>query len=418
MRVPTLNFLLGLSILATASLSSAAVWKTENQWSDQWERAYSDWMKNDFTAEYYVTGPFGRVLTDCADAVYGERLIFSYLNKLPFRATDAASGQAITNETSEFDSVPESARFKRFMIYVFNETNTKSLVQDTYPVAITPETIRPGTVWLRASRTEEFSLERIFGLKREEVGHAEVVKDVAPTGVINLMSSTVPASVRPLKEMTEFYILPDQHANTGFRRWKTPDQFEQDVTKLPGYSLEQYHMGAPPEESDDDGSVSTSSGGSRNLGDWTKQVTARLATTVERKDEYRARIAKDFCTISRERIAIVTQGNLVREKANGVCLTPAQAEAFSTPSRDAVIHDTARTLLGTVAKFGSSLEGNLKRVTPFLQACGTLAYRDGVEIDFVEFMRRVMQGKVSSDPNQPIEVRWGEAEATRNDCKF
>ena len=78
-KLITSTFLLLFSISLNAS-----VWNSTNSWNNEWERKYRDWVKNDLTPEIFIDGRYKGISTDCADAVYTIRAIFSYENDLPF----------------------------------------------------------------------------------------------------------------------------------------------------------------------------------------------------------------------------------------------------------------------------------------------------------------------------------------------
>lgn len=123
--------------------ASAAVWVDTQKWSNEWEEKYSAWVEAEFNSRYFIDGPYGKIATDCADAVYAARIIFSYENKLPFVIKNPYGTGYYTNKMSNYDSKKEGKdRVRSFLYSIFEQTSTKSLPNDTYPVAINRANVR------------------------------------------------------------------------------------------------------------------------------------------------------------------------------------------------------------------------------------------------------------------------------------
>lgn len=132
------------------SIGQAAVWQHDHEWTEHDENAYAEWVKTKFNPEiFWRTGAYPNVSTDCADAVYGMRMIYAFENKLPF--VIRSGGGFLSNETSRYDAIQDPrARFRAFMKNVMDITNTTTLSDDTYPIEISREAITPGTMHLNA----------------------------------------------------------------------------------------------------------------------------------------------------------------------------------------------------------------------------------------------------------------------------
>ncbi len=399
-----------LAMLMMASgMAHASAWPSTNQWSQDWEDKYSKWVDEDFKTDYYVRGPYGQIKTDCADAVYGARVIFAYENELPFITTDGFNGKVLTNETTKFDDTTDSkARFKKFLRYVFEATDTKSLVRDTYSVGINRQQVRAGTVWLQSSKRPGY-LELLFNSidpKKYPAGHAQIVKGVTDAGVVTLMSSTMPGSVREMKEIQEYRSMPRDFSGTGFRAWRWPEYYQVAEDKIPGYSNEQYRLKTNSDDA------------------WAEKATSRLALVIDGKkitettQQKLDRYANNFCVMARERVGVVLEGEELREKLAGRCMNASQYDDYSTPSRDDSLMISLKRIDAIASQLAnaadgsdddSSSTGSVDPQRAALLKCGQLEYKPGTSIDFVTLAKRVSRKQLIADPNVALEARWGES---------
>ena len=169
----------GAATLSTPA--QAAVWKTQNQWSPEWERKYREWVKQEWDEKYFTRKdtPFEGLKLDCADTVYSMRIIYSYWNKLPFAMVDPTGGKKlITNEMSRFDTIEDEGRRARaFLSYIYGVASTQSLPADTYPAAINLDSVNSGSLLLTDHASH----------------HSWTIKQLLPTGVPHLIYSSRPA---------------------------------------------------------------------------------------------------------------------------------------------------------------------------------------------------------------------------------
>jgi hypothetical protein len=412
---------LSMTLLAGAS-ASAAVWTENKQWTKEWEDQYADWVENSFNEDVFTHGKYKDTGTDCADAVYFSRLIFAYENKLPFVIKDpTGGGSKITNQMSRFDSVKdESSRLKRFMDYVGGVVGTKSLPNDSYPVAIRRDLVRPGTIWSRPRITRETIFSRFFGGQvSEDPGHAELVKSVEETGAVNLIGSTVPKAVRKLLTTSSLIFMPEERG-TGFRNWIQPNQYGQSEESLPGYSLEQFTMGKSQSTTD----FNSESGGgmqhntSRNITTWTEQVQSKLALRAESSGEANARTAKNVCALVTARIDVIKMAEARRKSLGGACMNADDYDAHSTPSRDKRIESTLKSLASSAGGFGLMASQRIKKAKSYLDQCPDLEIAPGKRVSMYDFAVAALSGNVSSDPNDSLEARWGLANKTSTCPKY
>lgn len=393
------------ALVIGASLSQAAVWQETQSWTPEWEQRYSTWVTNEFNEDIYTHGPYKGISTDCADAVYYARIIFAYENKLPFVIKDATGGSSrITNQMSRFDGGDSLQRVRKFMNFVGDATSTKSLPDDTYPVAINRTNIRPGTVWSRPRVTKDNIWRRIVGGNvKEDPGHAEMVKDVSETGVVNLIGSTVPKEVRTLNLTSSLVFMPIE-TSTGFRNWKIPANYNQPVTSLPGYSLEQFNE------------IGKGNVGRRNLKDWNADVQERLALRVESKDEYVSRQVANVCNLVNTRVAIIQKSEARRIALGGQCMDANDYDAYSTPSRDKRIKLTLKQIVDAAGGNGLTGPQKAKKLKPAMDACPDIEITPGQKISLYDFSIGILKNDISSNPNDSFAARWGLESAGHNSC--
>lgn len=230
------RFIILTTLILTGLSVKAAVWHEEHTWDDNWEHQYAAWVHSRFNEEIFTSGPYKDIPTDCADAVYMARVIFAYENKLPYVIRDSTGGSnRISNQMSRFDDISDSLkRARKFFMYVGDMTSTKTMPNDTFPVAINRKNVHPGTVWSRPSRRENNIIRRIIHGNSEDPGHSEVVKTVSDTGVLTLVGSTVPKQVRQLHTTTSMVFMPVGN-ETGLRNWMQPSYYGRPRAELPGY---------------------------------------------------------------------------------------------------------------------------------------------------------------------------------------
>ena len=223
-----------LSVLVLIGMQSkAALWKAENEWSDAYEKKYTEFIEKTVTPDYLKQK---NITTDCADAVISLRWIFARENLLPM-ASLSSGGGLITNNSSQWDSIASlDERFLRAIRDINNATDSKTLFRDLYPVKLNAQNLVAGTMFVNATQTS---------------GHAEWVARTnfdANNSVITFYASTVPQQVR------EFLVYPfmkvkwPEKSKNGFMRFRWPVKSASGINlvspeKMQGYSLEQYELG-------------------------------------------------------------------------------------------------------------------------------------------------------------------------------
>lgn len=221
----------------------ASVWNDRAKWLPETEHKFSEWIKNEFDQDFFITwknGKYRWIKPDCSNVVYFAHLIFAYENKLPFAVMDRYNKpKLITNRTDRFDKYPsgqrkpEAVRLKNFISLVIGRGTTVTLPNDTYPVKLSREYVRPGCIYL--------DRDWILGS-----GHAYIIKDILDNGVIIYISGSRGGSKR--MAVTKFInVFPnDPYQRNGIRCFIRPDQFG-DIKTIPGYGTEQFDLEFPLE---------------------------------------------------------------------------------------------------------------------------------------------------------------------------
>jgi hypothetical protein len=407
-RLLSISFLL---LSAFAGNAEAAVWADTNRWDQQWEDRYADWIKSSFNEDIFTKGKYKNISTDCADAVYTSRAIFAYENQLPFVILDpTGGGSKISNRMSRFDGEGSSiSRFRAFVDYVNEMTDTKTLPRDTYPIAITREYLRSGAVWSRVRITTSNVFSMIFGGRaKEDPGHAEIVKDVTDTGAIELIGSTVPSEVRSLMTTSSLVFMPEE-TSTGFRKWMEPDWYGAAEKDLPGYSLEQFKLGARESNNynNESPTFQQQQGTARTLDEWQKQIQEKLQLRSENKDEALYRYGANLCTLIQARVATILKSEKTRNSLNGECMNAEDYDSYSTPSRDKRINTTIENMVSMGGGFGFTVSGRIDNVAQYMDKCPPIQIGRGQSLSLFEIVKAYADDKVSSNPNDSFEARWG-----------
>jgi hypothetical protein len=395
-----------------AGHAEAAVWTDNNQWNQQWEDRFSDWVKNEFNEEIFTSGKYKDIPTDCADAVYLSRVIFAFENKLPFSMLDSTGGKnRISNRMSRFDdSSSEMSRFRQFASYISDMGDTKTLPNDTYPVAISREYVRSGAVWSRPRIAKSNIWSWLFGgTIKEDPGHAEVVKNVTETGAIELIGSTVPSAVRKLISTSSLVFMPVE-TSTGLRKWMEPEWYGRADSELPGHSMEQFQIGKSYTTSSN-GSQSDEKNGPRRLSDWQQEVQAKLQLRAENKEEALFRMGANLCNLVQARVATILKSEKRRSDLSGKCMDADDYDSYSTPSRDKRIMTTIEEMVYLDASFGFTVRGRIDKVAKYMANCPQIQITSSRSQPLLEVARSYAKGEISSNPNDSFEARWGLAKA-------
>lgn len=408
----------GLILLSLffAAKVHAAVWNDENSWSPEWEKKFSEWVRTSWQVDFFSrktlpdgqSNPYYGIRTDCADTVYSTRVIFAYENSLPFVIRDpSASGRILSNRMARFDSEPGFERFKSFLKYIYEVTNTSSLPNDTYPIAITREAVVPGAMILTAPINHH-----VWGLK-----------EMLPIGVPHLVFYTTFGAVSNPTTLQERRSWPSPEwvfegnakpsGNAGLRYWRPIAYINQPVWKTPGYSEEQYRI---------------------PLDKWLRYVVERLTISAETSEQRMNRLLESACDGFTDRVTIVKDGLAALDNTIG-CMSYDTYDIYSTPNRDQRIFDDLIVLrdsyqqlvkLNDAQNLTDNTISRLNKIFPFIEESVTsetkkmktqassqaavceVEYMPGQNMDLAEFKRRLFAGLISNNPMDSWPYRWGQ----------
>lgn len=417
----------------TVTQTQAAVWETENQWNLSWETKYQDWIKSDsYTRHMFQkNGPLGEVKTDCADAVFGARIIFSYLHKLPFAVGNTTGDRTdhyslVSNELNIWDGLEEKYRVARFIEYIGETVGTDYLARHA-TFSLNPKMINAGDTYIY----------------NKQSSHAYMIKTVEATGNQRLWWSTTPKAIRELSEKVGLPGSDFSSAPWGYRRFKWPEQLNEPastITEEQGYSPLQYELAEKEKE---------------NI---LKAIKGLRAVNVENLPETIQRYFKNICMAMQDRVGIVNLANEYVTQNGGKCLNRAEFDDYSTPTRDNRILEEIEDLIsiwneallnhqdqtvqgdlrlamaalfkrGAITSSGSSgfpfPRGSSKRgvVEPDGRAqlkamCSVDVGNSKIpKLDLLDYYMAKRGGRMSYHPNDSIFYRWGIETGRKSTCR-
>ena len=395
-----------LMLLTFSGVANAAVWKSKNKWNNQWENTYRAWVKKNWTEEFFMDKKkpiYYKYATDCADAVYAMRLVFAYEHKLPFVIHNTQRGKKkerrgpryISNSMKRWDRLPKAKRVRKFMDYVADMTSTKTLGVDTYPIALNQ--IKPGDIYAAPGV------------------HSYQIVNVTEAGVAEVMSSTTPKAPRFLDrvESFPFYVPEDSKRHRdGSRRFIQPQNIKKPLKKQPGFSTEQYKIAAAVKY---------------NYVRFTDIIASALGKRAEKPDEKTLRLLIALCMYANDRSVYVYDAlwhlQSIRKKGRR-CMNAREYDSYSTPSRDRrlkAFFDAVGNHFKKVQKYRPNTQPQRwarilfakKRPSP-LEAkelnnfCMVqMSLGEKYFMPLRELRANLEAGMLVSDPNAPLEYRWG-----------
>jgi hypothetical protein len=399
----------------------AQVWTASDSWSEDKEKHYSSWIQKNWGKEFFAKkdsddgtpNMFHGLRVDCADNVYSSRIVYAYLHSLPFVMNDPTGGKKLVSNTmTRWNNLPETERVRKFLIYVFNLVSTKSLPSDTYPVKVSRQTIVPGSIILTVEKNH----------------HSWLIKNIFPTGIPHLVfNSTVGKySSTVLQErkswpngdwVFEGNVTPK--GNGGVRYWRKETELKLPVWQVAGYSEEQYAI---------------------KPGKWKYELQKILQNSEETHQQKANRLIENICADIQQRVDAIKESEAFLKASGYQCLSEGDFDNLSTPSRDRRLADEIvylRNFLKSLVKENNQISlddktwQQLKLVFPELELpiaaesnvqkksspnslslCRSKYYSrsENIEksIDLAEIKRRLFIHRLSSNPNHPPEMRFGE----------
>lgn len=398
--------------------TEALVWNDTREWNIELEEEFSRWMQSGAVRENMFTDPQSKyygINTDCADTVYALRAIFAYEHSLPFAITNPSGSRdpnkTLNNRQNKWDYKGDEVKRLIAMIEEIGDSvGTENLAYyDTFPTSI--KTVKPGTLFMYKIRAR-------FG---NFIRHAYNIKNINAVGTFDVIYSTQANKDKRLplirRKEREFENLPSNP--WGFKKFKWPHLLNADLSSFPaelGASTEQYDLASSLGENE-----------------FFKMVRKTLASSQESPGERLNRSFNAVCTEAKARIEYVNQGLEHLNAIGSRCMNYEEFDAYSTPARD-------EALKGLFERYQTSFEefirsGEINSANPSIvnysqfifNATGSyaqeltdacpIAYRPSVTIHLGELRKRILEDKLSSHPNDSIEIRWGEKTSPKTKCK-
>jgi hypothetical protein len=289
------------------------VWEVgDRRWTVEEEHRFEKWVEDTITDDFFLRY---KIPTDCADAVYAIRWIYARIAHLPAAAT-TKDGKWIGHWSTDWKHLPthpewyRDERFRAALLYLFSKTWTGTLPLDTYPIRISPDSVKPGTLFLV---TESHT-----GI----VSH--VFLDGSQAHPLQTWESALPVKVQKLSLRYFFSTRPESKSGSGLVKFRWP-VFENGEWKYlpakehPFYSEEQY-----------------ASDFCKGYADFVEAVARRIDLTNYSPMEKMVKVMGTITRYLRERVPIVLTG--YQECRNGGCPGTSELwEIYNTLGRDGMI---------------------------------------------------------------------------------
>lgn len=394
---------------------SAAIWPTLNQWDLDWESRYSNWMNSSAVREKIFTdknSPYYGINTDCADTAYAFRAIFAYENNLPFAITNPSGSRGVSktlnNSTSKFDYIKDgNKRVVALINEIGSSVGTENLTRyDTFPPSI--KSVAAGSLFT-------YKINARFG---NTIRHAYNIKGINPVGTFDVIYSTQANQKKhgDLLRRKEIEFVNKPSDPWGFRKFRWPEHIGKTLAGLPA------ELNASNEQFALADQLGTSA--------FFKYVKKTVASRQESVTQKMERLMDGVCNETNARIGYVNDALEYLKKTGNRCMNYQDFDAFSTPARDAAIHEQFVQLNEAVNEAKSEGETNTRTYDlanfifngvgdfsgDLLVKC-PINYRAGVTIDLREYWLRSKGKKLSSHPNDNVQARWGESTSSRTRCK-
>ena len=404
------NLIISTLLLVLNYSAYSQVWTSDTPWTEETSRDFSNWISSDsYSVNIFIdpTSPWYGIKSDCADAIIAAQVIYAAERGIEFTLkNDSTNRSTLTNKSTRFDSIEDKyERVKSFIHHIGNIIGTEGLARyNSYPVD--PSALRPGDFYISRWQTNG-----------EYIRHAEMIKEILPTGHLVLYSSTTPVKVRELdvREGMPLHILSG--SPWGFKRIQP---FIASSNTLEDYSLSQY-------------SLLTSAGDDFFF----SRVTDLLKTEEDTLEGNLLRRVKNLCSQLKLRKREINSTQAYLERINHRCMNYSEYDEHSTPSRDkSLLNGIKRLLYGWKKIRKSSHAQNLStRLSSGLDSLLRKNSSDGarddlrslcqVELnlqgqtasfDLKNFFDYSMRGSLSSHPNDSLARRWG-APGQKTSCQ-
>ena len=375
--IPFLLIFLSTSVFGEiVKESPLQVWRvSDRRWSVEEEVSFGKWVEENVTEDFFVGH---KIPVDCADVPYAIRWIYARIAHLPAAAM-TKDNKLIGHWSTQWGHLPTHAewhkdqRFRTALLFMLNETTTRTLPLDTYPIRIDPESVIPGTAF--------FITESHSGI----IGH--VVLDGSHAHPLQTWEATVPARIQKMSEKSFLAPRPESTVYSGLVkfRWPIPANGQWKylpVREHPFYSMEQY-----------------SSGFYEGNSDFVEAVAKRIDPTDYDPWDKMEKVLDTITRFLQVRIPIVLEGN--RKCRKGGCPEgSAQWENYSTPGRDGMI----TLLMDHLRKIIESNQLDPERVKEEMEQ---IHFRISGDLSITFYHLYQNYPWLSPHPEDSIEARWG-----------
>ncbi len=334
--------MLKLLLILFSFHSIAGIWDAKNSWDLNWEKKYQNWVQNEFQQDIFSNpeSKYYGIRTDCADAIYAARAIFSMENSLPFqfKNTTGGSPKFFTNQYSAYDKLSsKEQRLISFINFFGDFFSTYSLAfNDTLPVK--PNMLSPGDIFVAPTHQNDNGL---------QYRHSHIIKDISTRRYFHLVSSTVPSEVRTLKLIKGLpKALIKKTQGWGFKRFIWPEDHKQSITQI---NLAKKNLSFPKER----GFSFDQSGFIFNKNYMNIFLDHMYKGRVFEKEELESFIDRKIFNICQLLTSRKSEIDKSIERINSKrstyldklqCLKKEHYGSYSTPSRDAAIYEEVKTL--------------------------------------------------------------------------
>jgi hypothetical protein len=352
------------------------VWEVgDRRWTVEEELRFENWMEKTITEDFFIRH---QIPTDCADAVYAIRWIYARIAHLPAAAT-TTDGKFVGHWSEDWKHLPthpdwdRDERFRAALLSLFPRTWTGTLPRDTYPVRISPDSVRPGTLFLV---TESHT--GIVG---------RVLRDGSQVHPLQTWESALPVKVQKLNLRYFFAGKPEFKAGSGLVKFRWPVSENGGWRYLPAnehpfYSEEQYR-----------------SDFCKGYPDFVEAVARRIDPTTDTPLEKMTKIIGTSTRLLRERSPIVIEG--YQQCDHGGCPEASEGwEMYSTPGRDGMI----ASLMDHLSQIIESKRVNPEAAKGMMEAI-PIPISENQSITLLQVFQNYRW--FSPHPGDSIEARWG-----------
>ncbi len=363
------------------------LWQDTETWTWDWEIKYSQWIKANVGKDFLTKL---NLESDCADLAYIVRWVFARIHKLPAANRLAGTKDFLTNRSMKkdwmkFPSDPDWKKDQRFfqaLTFLTANTYTHSLWEDSYPIAITPESLLAGTHHLSLHKDSGHTM---LVFRAGEKNHMPV----------EVYYSSTPRVVRELYQAIYFEPQQPKPDSGGFlkMRWAAYTQSGVSLAEkklMPFFSEEQFSAPFMDKETMFAKAVFKRLDANFSLAGLVQQVILDLRSMLE------------------QRVQVVQSGWAICQAQN--CAEGTQNfEDWSTPSRDARVLAIAQSLWGILSQLQWQAPQEYKTLKAKWQTEMTLPFLNIFENQY-SLAQILFTWEVSAhdtNPSSPEAKRWG-----------